>query len=219
MWFPCGWRTGDKVLCFACRDQIRFSLSAYYSVPPPAMSESDPSAGPRILPGEDLLRCFCLGHCPDGRHNGTCVARPQAKCFSAVEEVYDPDTGNLVPERTYGCLPPDESGLLQVSSGFTFLISHLIWFVLPINFSINLFQCQGHLVPHLNPKSIACCSDADFCNRLLTPTYRATTLNEDEATEGNFLGTSIDHTTSIALLISFTVCFGKIHILEINCEI
>ena len=45
--------------------------------------------------------------------------------FSAVEEVLDPETDSLVPERTYGCLPPDESGLLQ---------------------------CKGHLVPHFYPR-------------------------------------------------------------------
>ena len=32
----------------------------------------------------------------------------------AVEEVLDPETDSLVPERTYGCLPAEEQGLLQV---------------------------------------------------------------------------------------------------------
>ena len=79
----------------------------------------------------NALTCFCLGHCPhfpnDPSRNGTCEAKPGAKCFAAVEEVFDPNTGLYVPERTYGCMPPDETGLLQ---------------------------CKGHLVPHLNPKSI-----------------------------------------------------------------
>ena len=46
--------------------------------------------------------------------------------------------------RTFGCLPPDEAGLMQ---------------------------CKANLVPHLNPKKIACCSDEDFCNQKLTPMY------------------------------------------------
>ena len=79
----------------------------------------------------NALTCFCLGHCPhfpnDPSRNGTCEAKPGAKCFAAVEEVFDPNTGLYVPERTYGCVPPDETGMLQ---------------------------CKGHLVPHLNPKSI-----------------------------------------------------------------
>ena len=28
------------------------------------------------------LTCFCLGHCPDNKLNGTCVAPPGAPCFS-----------------------------------------------------------------------------------------------------------------------------------------
>ena len=39
---------------------------------------------------------------------------PGAKCFTAVEEVLNTDTGLLEPEFTYGCLPPEESGLMQV---------------------------------------------------------------------------------------------------------
>jgi bone morphogenetic protein receptor type-1B len=52
--------------------------------------------------------------------------------------VTDPDTNEVGPERTYGCLPPEESGLMQ---------------------------CRGSLVPHLNPANISCCSDEDLCNR------------------------------------------------------
>jgi len=29
----------------------------------------------------DDLTCYCLGHCPDGRHNGTCVVRKGTKIF------------------------------------------------------------------------------------------------------------------------------------------
>jgi len=75
----------------------------------------------QISPGY-ALTCFCLGHCPkfpnDPSKNGTCEAKPGAKCFSAVEEVYDPESGKYEPERTYGCLPPDETGLLQCQGLF-----------------------------------------------------------------------------------------------------
>ena len=82
------------------------------------------------------LTCFCLGHCPkfpnDPSKNGTCEAKPGAKCFSAVEEVYDPESGKYEPERTYGCLPPDETGLLQCQGLFT--IFQL--------FVFNIFYCS-----------------------------------------------------------------------------
>ena len=50
------------------------------------------------------LTCYCHGHCPHTNPdvNGTCVAKPGAKCFSAVEMVSDPDTNEVFPERTYG---------------------------------------------------------------------------------------------------------------------
>ena len=50
---------------------------------------------------------------------------PYVYCIAAVEEVLDPETDTLVPERTYGCLPADEKGLMQ---------------------------CKGHLVPHFYPR-------------------------------------------------------------------
>lgn len=60
------------------------------------------------------LTCFCQGHCPNDSYNGTCEARPLSQCFAAVEEVYNPDSGIYEPEYTYGCLPPEEKGLMQV---------------------------------------------------------------------------------------------------------
>ena len=57
-----------------------------------------------IIAGQSLV-CYCQGSCPGGRTNGTCEAAPGAGCFAAAEEVYDPETDNLVAERTYGCLP------------------------------------------------------------------------------------------------------------------
>ena len=60
------------------------------------------------------LTCYCQGHCPNDNFNGTCEARPFSQCFAAVEEVYNPETGLAEPEYTYGCLPPEEKGLMQV---------------------------------------------------------------------------------------------------------
>lgn len=90
------------------------------------------------------LECFCLGSCPDDSYNGTCTAPPDSDCFSAVEEVYNPDTRQLEPERTYGCLPSEEGSLM--------------W-------------CKANLVPHNFPKTIACCRDSDLCNKYLKPMY------------------------------------------------
>ena len=60
------------------------------------------------------MYCYCQGACPDGRANGTCqTSDPAAGCFASAEEVYDPDTESLVAERTYGCLPPAERGLMM----------------------------------------------------------------------------------------------------------
>ncbi|KAF9805935.1 hypothetical protein SFRURICE_004147 [Spodoptera frugiperda] len=66
------------------------------------------------VPGRGLV-CECLGAaaCPDGAANGTCVTQPGGYCFVAVEEVLD-DNGLVVVDRSAGCLPPDESGFMQV---------------------------------------------------------------------------------------------------------
>lgn len=60
------------------------------------------------------MLCYCDGHCPGGQQNGTCVARPGSQCFAAVEEVYNQETSTWESERSYGCLPPDERGFMQV---------------------------------------------------------------------------------------------------------
>jgi len=123
------------------------------------------------------ITCFCLGHCPDDQLNGTCTAPPGAPCFAAVEEVLDPETDSLVPERTFGCLPADEKGLMQ---------------------------CKGHLVPHFYPRSIACCASGDLCNKELAPVYEPS--QEEEGGEGGLdplLDPSVYH---LALLVSLTVC-------------
>ena len=133
---------------------------------------------------------FILGpHYPnDPSKNGTCEAKPGAKCFSAVEEVLDPKTGLLVPERTYGCLPPEETGWLQ---------------------------CKATLVPHLNPKSIGCCSDTDYCNAHLSPMYTSDSNEYSEnGDSNNFLG--LDVMTGYALLITCSLCLILVVII-ISC--
>uniref|UniRef100_A0A1B6KQH1 receptor protein serine/threonine kinase n=1 Tax=Graphocephala atropunctata TaxID=36148 RepID=A0A1B6KQH1_9HEMI len=90
------------------------------------------------------MLCYCEGHCPGGLHNGTCLAKPGSQCFSAVEEFYNYETSQWEPERTFGCLPPDEQGLMQ---------------------------CKGNLVPHQFSKAIQCCNFTDLCNKELRPAY------------------------------------------------
>jgi len=122
--------------------------------------------------------CFCLGHCPNNQLNGTCEAPAGAHCFSAVEEVLDPETDTLVPERSYGCLPPDETGLMQ---------------------------CKGHLVPHFFPRSISCCNDYDLCNKDLVPVYASS--REGDGDDGDALDPSVYHVALLVSLTICLVVF------------
>lgn len=73
--------------------------------------------------------CECVGPsaCPDGAANGTCVTQPGGFCYASVEEV-DDENGLVVQDRTAGCLPPDESGLMQVSTRFA-SINYKLYFI------------------------------------------------------------------------------------------
>ena len=94
--------------------------------------------------------------------------------------VSDPDTNEVFPERTYGCLPPEESGLMQ---------------------------CRGSLVPHLNPANISCCSDKDLCNRDLSPMYNPLPPDSEFDSGSSFKNTAtLNQATSMALLVSLTAC-------------
>lgn len=75
-----------------------------------------------LVSGRGLV-CECAGAaaCPNGAANGTCLTQPGGYCFVAVEEVVD-ENGLIVIDRSAGCLPPDESGFMQVSRA-TLLIS------------------------------------------------------------------------------------------------
>jgi len=135
------------------------------------------------------LTCFCLGHCPQNQLNGTCEAPEGAPCFAAVEEVLDPETELLVPERTYGCLPPHEKGLMQ---------------------------CKGHLVPHFDPRNILCCSSSALCNKDLSPSYPSApppSLSVLGGGEG-VLDPSVYH---VALLVSLTICLVILILLVTFC--
>ena len=82
------------------------------------------------------LQCYCQGSCPNGKHNGTCEAPPGAGCFAAAEEVYDPDTDSMVAERTYGCLPSEEGGLMMCRGKISFVcVCYNKIFVLMSNFT------------------------------------------------------------------------------------
>merc|ERR1712106_41845 len=129
-----------------------------------------------VMQPTEGITCFCLGHCPNNALNGTCQAPPGAPCFSAVEEVLDPETNLLVPERTYGCLPADEKGLMQ---------------------------CKGHLVPHFDPRNILCCSSSSLCNKELSPTYEPRHEAVEVMPVGGPLDPSVYH---VALLVSLTIC-------------
>jgi len=124
------------------------------------------------------LTCFCLGHCPSHEPNGTCEAPEGAPCFAAVEEVVDPTTELLVAERTYGCLPPHEKGLMQ---------------------------CKGSLVPHFQPRNILCCASAPLCNQDLSPVYepRRELVGEEGTGAGGLVDPSVVY---VALLVSLTIC-------------
>ena len=138
-----------------------------------------------VLLTAKALTCYCLGHCPqhpnDPTKPGICQAKPGAKCFAAVQEVLDPETGRYEPERTYGCLPPEET---------------------------HLSQCKGSLVPHSNPTSIGCCDDENLCNKRLSPMYQSNTIDQD-LQSSNFstelLG--METQTWLIILATFMVCF------------
>jgi len=95
--------------------------------------------------GEGMI-CYCDGYCPGEQQNGTCEAKKDAVCFAAIHEVFNHETVSWELERSFGCLPPGESGLMQ---------------------------CHGSVVPHDRRKAIECCNSGDLCNKYLKPTLRA----------------------------------------------
>jgi hypothetical protein len=69
------------------------------------------------------IQCVCDGHCPHHQQNGTCETR--GSCFTAVEEVWDEQSGEYVAEWSYGCLAQEQGGgLLQVINKILNIIPH-----------------------------------------------------------------------------------------------
>ncbi|XP_063903991.1 bone morphogenetic protein receptor type-1B isoform X2 [Zophobas morio] len=133
---------------------------------------------------QNVRRCYCEGLCPDHHQsNGTCEIRPGGFCFTSVEVGYT-DQGVEYPLRRYGCLPPDEGSLMQ---------------------------CKGHLVPHLERKSIQCCDNMDLCNKDLKPMY------PDRPTPDAPQYSPFDSPPYIVLLTSVTFCITVCLIVIMIC--
>ncbi|XP_043206539.1 bone morphogenetic protein receptor type-1B-like isoform X2 [Amphibalanus amphitrite] len=124
------------------------------------------------------MLCYCAGACPDGAVNNTCVTLPNSWCFAAVRETIDERTGGRVPERTYGCLPPGETGYMQ---------------------------CKSANSPFAVPTTIECCRDRDHCNRDLKPMYVIRTDDEDLTSEYVGYNAAVHQ---MALLVSVTLCLA-----------
>ncbi|KAL3876036.1 hypothetical protein ACJMK2_033923 [Sinanodonta woodiana] len=123
------------------------------------------------------LQCYC-DPCHESHINNTCIAKPNSKCYAAVEVLRE--DGEDVLSYSYGCLPNFEGA--------------------------TTMTCHGGLVPHTNPKGIECCDDEPFCNQGVEPDYteRSTTGAPDYLPE-HYNG-GYESMTQIALLVSLTVC-------------
>lgn len=111
--------------------------------------------------------------CQDTISNSSCLAKEGSKCFAAIMAKVENDL--QIEVWSYGCLPPESTVL----------------------------QCQGDLVPHSTPQTIACCDWEDHCNRDLRPIFieRSTTPIPGHQTSTNF-----DHTSKIVLCVSLSFC-------------
>ncbi|KAK7112535.1 bone morphogenetic protein receptor type-1B-like [Littorina saxatilis] len=119
------------------------------------------------------MECYCQP-CPETSFNNSCTLQHESKCFAAVTVRYFDDV--ILEEKTFGCLPPEESSLMQ---------------------------CKGNIVPHQIPKAIECCSNGDRCNQFLRPVLieRSTTRAPEQEIPKKY-----ENMTQIALLVSVTVC-------------
>lgn len=93
-----------------------------------------------------MCECAGAGACPGGAARGTCVTQPGGYCFATVEEVLD-DSGRLDLERTAGCLPPDESGFMQVCAQYKYLyiiiefVNYVKWLQQWVCRAISINKC------------------------------------------------------------------------------
>ena len=67
-------------------------------------------------PGDSLL-CYC-DPCPEHTVNSSCTLLPQSECYAAVTVGYSGEPNIVLERRTWGCLPPKESALMQVVTSF-----------------------------------------------------------------------------------------------------
>ncbi|XP_074107496.1 serine/threonine receptor kinase thickveins isoform X2 [Cotesia typhae] len=104
--------------------------------------------------GVSGIDCYCDGYCSGDQQNGTCRLSPGSFCFSSVDEVWDAELKEYVPEFSFGCLSrDDESAFLQ---------------------------CKGSSIPRLKTKTVICCNDTDLCNRDVFPEYIAPSTSAPE---------------------------------------
>lgn len=93
-----------------------------------------------------------------------------------MEKVWD-GVSEYVPEWSFGCLPPDESGFMQ---------------------------CKGNLVPHLQVKNILCCNRSDLCNRDMYPAYKERATVAPDGTGGPL---AIEPNVPVIILaVSLSIC-------------
>lgn len=105
--------------------------------------------------------CYCE-ECPDGKEvRDYCILRPGGQCFSSVEGIYNNETREIEPVRSFGCISESDQALLQ---------------------------CKGNLVPAFYGRAIECCNYTDFCNKDLLPIYTPKDIAPSSNTYfGNYL--------------------------------
>lgn len=128
--------------------------------------------------------------------NDTCLTPPGGKCFSLVQDYYDPDTERMQLERMYGCLPAEDDGFLY-QCGF------------------NATADGEHLrlrPPPQNGKTVECCDTGDLCNSVVHPAYvpRSTHMMPAAPTNQGVLAAIRLHygdasTTTVALAVCLLV--------------
>lgn len=142
------------IVSWRCNEEIVFQNRENSENSTPRFFQSDFSFA--VSP----LICYCEGDgCPPHHINNTCIAPLTSKCFASLREEIHEATGHREIVETYGCLPADES---------------------------TIMQCKGNLVPHRMRTTILCCDGEDLCNEQLQPelkpltTLRPTVSSKDE---------------------------------------
>ena len=99
-----------------------------------------------LFSGVWARKCVCSKtYCPENHVNFTCET--EGNCFSQIKK--DEHTDDII--ENYGCLPKEPSD------------------------TVSIFQCKGNSQrKSAEHNSVSCCSDRDFCNENLKPTFRTT---------------------------------------------